>query len=181
MKVILRKDYEHLGQSGQVVEVKKGYASNFLIPNGIAMIATDSNKRHSEEVTRQQSRKREKELDEAKKLAGDLSNVSVDIVVKTGEEDRLFGSVTSQMVHDALIEKGYSSLDKRKISIGEPIKKLGEHEVDIKLHHSVIAKIKVNVKKEGQEMGNGVAEENTENSEQTNEASEKETPASVQE
>jgi large subunit ribosomal protein L9 len=178
MKVILRKDYEHLGQSGQVVEVKKGYASNFLIPNGIAVIATDSNKRHSEEVTRQQSRKRNKELEEAKKLAGDLSNVSVDITVKTGEENRLFGSVTSQMVHDALVEKGYSTLDKRKISIGEPIKTLGEHEVDIKLHHTVVAKIKVNVKKEG---GEDVAEETTEVAEQTNEASEKETPASVQE
>lgn len=172
MKVILRKDYEHLGQSGQVVEVKRGYASNFLIPNGIAVIANESNKRHSEEITRQQSRKREKEIAEAKKLAGDLSNVSVDIFVKTGEENRLFGSVTSQMVHDALVEKGYSTLDKRKISIGEPIKTLGEHEVDVKLHHSVVAKIKVNVKKEG---GDDVVEETTE------EAAAEETPASVQE
>lgn len=181
MKIILRKDYENLGQSGQVVEVKKGYASNFLIPNGIAVIATESNKRHSEEVTRQQSRKRNKELEEAKKLAGDLSNVSVDITVKTGEENRLFGSVTSQMVHDALVEKGYTTLDKRKISIGEPIKSLGEHEVDIKLHHSVIAKIKVNVKKEGgdDEVVDEAAEE--ESVEQSSDASEKETPASVQE
>lgn len=180
MKIILRKDYENLGQAGQVVEVKKGYASNFLIPNGIAVIATESNKRHSEEVTRQQSRKRNKELEEAKKLAGDLSNVSVDITVKTGEENRLFGSVTSQMVHDALVEKGYTTLDKRKISIGEPIKSLGEHEVDIKLHHSVIAKIKVNVKKEGgdDEVVDEAAEESVE---QSNDASEKETPASVQE
>lgn len=175
MKVILRKDYDNLGQAGQVVEVKKGYASNFLIPNGIVMIATASNKRHSEEITKQQSRKREKELDEAKKLAGDLSNVSVDITVKTGEEDRLFGSVTTQMIYDVLTEKGFSNIDKRKISMPEPIKKLGEHEVDVKIHHSVVAKIKVNVKKEG-----GDVEETTEEAvEET--ASEKETPASVQE
>lgn len=149
MKIILRQDYDNLGNAGDILEVKNGFARNFLIPNGIAWEANDSNVKHFQDIRKQQGRKLEKQLEEAKKLAGDLSGVSIDIFVKTGEEDRLFGSVTTQNIHDALIEKGYANIDKRKIHLAEPIKSLGAFEADVKLHSNVIAKVKVNVKKEG--------------------------------
>jgi len=151
MKVILKQDYELLGDQGQIVDVKNGYARNFLIPNGIATTANASNLKTYEEVKRQRGRKVQKETDEMKKLATDLAGHSIDISVKTGEDDRVFGSVTSQMIHDALVEKGVNVIDRKKIVLKEPIKTLGEHEIEVKLQHSVIAKLRVNVVKEKNE------------------------------
>ncbi|MBV6478368.1 MAG: 50S ribosomal protein L9 [Ignavibacteria bacterium] len=145
MKVILNQDHELLGDEGQIVEVKKGYARNYLIPNGIAASATKSNLTSFEEIRRQRSRKIQKLAEEAKKIAGDLTDVEVDIFVKTGEDDRIFGSVTSQMIFEALHNKGFTTIEKKKILLKEAIKTLGQHFVDVKLHQSVIAQIKVNV------------------------------------
>ena len=145
MKVILNQDHELLGDEGQIIEVKNGYARNYLIPNGIAVQASKSNLISFEEIRKQKSKKIQKLAEEAKKIAGDLSDVEVDVYVKTGEEDRIFGSVTAQMIFDTLMEKGFGSIDKKKILLKEPIKSLGQHLVDVKLHQAVIAKIKVNV------------------------------------
>lgn len=151
MKIILKKDYELLGDAGQIIEVKNGYARNYLIPNGIATVANDSNLKSFEEIKRQQKRKIEKLTEEAQKLSSDLSKNTIEISVKTGEENKIFGSVTSQMIYDKLKEKGFEDIDKKRIIIKEPIKALGEYEVEIKLQPSVISKIKVNVVKENQQ------------------------------
>jgi len=148
MKIILRKDTEHLGNAGEIKEVKDGYARNFLIPQGIAYNATPSNIRAFEEVKKQQSRKINLEIDGAKKTAEKLEKVGITIHVKTGEEDKVFGSVTSQMILENLEQKGFGDIDKRKILMKESIKTLGEHIIEVKLHSTVIAKVKVNVVKE---------------------------------
>ena len=148
MKIILRKDFETLGYAGDIKEVKEGYARNYLIPNGIAYIANKSNLKTFEEINRQQSRKTSKEIDAAKKIASKLEEEVVNISVKTGEEDKVFGSVTSQMIYDSLSGKGFDTIEKRKIILNDPIKTIGEHLVDIKLHKEVSAKLKVNVVKE---------------------------------
>ncbi len=151
MKVILKKDYELLGDEGQIIDVKNGYARNFLVPNGIASIATESNLKSFDEIKKQRGKKIQKLIDESQKTASDLSSHTINISVKTGEDDKIFGSVTSQMIYDKLVEKGFDSIDRKKIIIREPIKALGEHEIEVKLQHSVVAKIKVTVTKESTE------------------------------
>ncbi len=147
MKVILRQNAEGLGQVGDVVDVKDGYARNYLIPRKIAYTALKGNIRALEEEKKTLSKKREQELSAAETLAAELEKVSVTIPVQVGEEDKIFGSVTTQMISDALKEKGHE-LDKRKIEIDEPIKALGIYGVSIKLHPTVNAKIKVWVVRE---------------------------------
>ena len=147
MKVILRQNTEGLGQIGEVVDVKDGYARNFLIPRKLAYVALAGNIKALEEEKKTLSKKREQELAAAETLAAELERVSVAIPVQVGEEDRIFGSVTTQMISDALKEKG-NEIDKRKIEIDEPIKALGIYSVSIKLHPSVSAKIKVWVVRE---------------------------------
>ena len=148
MKIILKQDYDFLGAAGDLKEVKNGYARNYLIPRGIASIATKSNLKIFEEIKKQKSRKVEKEITEAKKLSLGLENTTITFVVKTAEEDKIYGSVTSQMIHDYLVGKGFEKVEKKKIMLHEPIKSLGEHFVDVKLHSNVFAKIKVIVEKE---------------------------------
>lgn len=148
MKIILKKEHEILGDEGQIVNVKNGYARNYLIPKGYATIANESNLKSFEEIKKQRAKKVQKLIDEANKIASDLSSHSIVIAVKTGEDDRIFGSVTSQMIFDKLKEKGFEDIDRKKIILKEPIKSLGEHELDIKLQQSVVAKIKINVIKE---------------------------------
>lgn len=147
MKVILRKNFEQLGSIGEVVAVKDGYARNFLIPRGIAYTATKGNVRSLEEEKKQFAKLQAKELEEAQKLAAELEKVSVTIPVKVGEEDKLFGSVTNQMIGDALKEKGFD-LDRRKIEVAEPIRALGIYTVNIKLHTNVTASVKTWVVRE---------------------------------
>lgn len=147
MKVILRKNFEQLGKIGDVVEVKDGFALNFLIPRAIAFTATEGNTRALEEEKKQMAKKIAKELEDAKALAAELEKVSVTIPVKVGEEDKLFGTVTAQMIAEALAEKGYE-IDKRRIDIAEPIKALGIYNVNIKLHPDVTAVAKTWVVRE---------------------------------
>jgi len=147
MKVILRQNAEGLGQVGDVVDVKDGYARNYLIPRKIAYTALKGNIRALDEEKKTFSKKREQELSAAETLAAELEKVSVTIPVQVGEEDKIFGTVTTQMISDALKEKGHE-LDKRKIEIDEPIKALGIYGVSIKLHPNVNAKIKVWVVRE---------------------------------
>ena len=147
MKVILRQNAEGLGQVGDVVDVKDGYARNYLIPRKIAYTALKGNIRALNEEKKTLLKKREQELSAAEALAAELEKVSVTIPVQVGEEDKIFGTVTTQMISDALKEKGHE-LDKRKIEIDEPIKALGIYGVSIKLHPNVNAKIKVWVVRE---------------------------------
>lgn len=147
MKVILRKNYDQLGKVGDIVNVKEGFALNFLIPRKIAFIATEGNIRALEEEKKQTAKKVAKELEAAQKLALELEKVSVTIPVKVGEEDKIFGTVTTQMIADSLKEKGYD-IDKRKIEISEPIKALGIYNIAVKLHQDVTATLKTWVVRE---------------------------------
>jgi large subunit ribosomal protein L9 len=142
MKVILRKDSEKLGHVSEVVSVKDGYARNYLIPRGIAYEATDGSLRQLEEENKQQSRRTDKEHIRAEALAANLEKISITIKMKVGEEEKLFGSVTAQMIADALVEKEIT-LDKRQIELEEPLKALGIYDVPVKLAGGVIGKIKV--------------------------------------
>ena len=147
MKLILRQDYEPLGEAGNIVNVKPGFARNFLIPKGLAMLATDKNLKKFENDKKQMSWRQEKEKRQSEELAKTLENVSCTITVQVGEEDKMFGSVTSQNIAEALESQGYT-IDKRKIVLDEPIKSLGIYSVPIKLHTDVEAKVKVWVVKE---------------------------------
>ncbi|MDX9923443.1 MAG: 50S ribosomal protein L9 [Ignavibacteriaceae bacterium] len=147
MKVILRKNYEQLGKVGEVVEVKNGFARNFLLPRQIAYQATKGNILALQEEKKLFEKKEAKELEAAKALATELEKVSISIAVKVGEEDKIFGSVTNQMIADAISEKGFE-IDKRKIEITEQIKALGIYSVQIKLHSNVNAVVKTWVVRE---------------------------------
>jgi len=147
MKVILRKELEKLGQVGSVVDVKEGYARNFLIPRDLAYPATQGNVRALTEERKQAEVRTEKEKRGSQKLAGELEKVSITLQVKVGEDERLFGAVTAQMIADALKEKKIE-LDKRQIELEEPIKALGIYDVPVRLQQGVTGKVKVWVVRE---------------------------------
>lgn len=147
MKVILRQNYNKLGNIGDVVDVKDGFARNYLIPRSIAFRATEGNLKALEQEKKQLARKEEKIVQDSEKLAAQLGSVSLTITMKVGEDDKLFGAVTSQMIAESLTEKGYT-IDKRIIELEEPIKTLGIFEVPVKLHAKVSAKVKVWVVRE---------------------------------
>lgn len=142
MKIILRKDFEKLGKVGDIVEVKDGYARNYLIPKNIAYQATEGNIRALEEEKKQQEYRAKKEERNAQKVASKIESISVTIKAKVGEDDKLFGSITSQSIAEALETQGIT-IDKRHIELEEPIKALGIYTVSIKLHPKVTAKLKV--------------------------------------
>lgn len=147
MEVILRKEHEKLGAVGTKVVVKDGYARNYLIPRGIAYQATEGALRALDEEKKQAERRSTKELKSSEKISQELEKVSITIQMKVGEDEKLFGSVTSQMIADSLKEKGFD-VDKRIIDLEEPIKALGIYNVNIKLHQNVTGKVKVWVVRE---------------------------------
>lgn len=147
MKIILRQDHATLGKLGDIVDVKDGYARNYIIPQNIGFIATKGNLSALEEEKKQHADRQNKELHHAEKVAAELEKASVTLKVKVGEDERLFGSVTSQMIADALQEKNIV-VDKRNIELEEPIKALGIYTINIKLHANVAGKIKVWVVRE---------------------------------
>jgi len=147
MKIILRQDFEKLGKIGDIVEVKDGYARNYLLPRKIAFKANDGNLRALEEEKKQHITQETRALQHAKKMADELEKVSVTLKVKVGEDEKLFGSVTSQMIAETLVEKGIT-IDKRSIDLEEPIKALGIYTINVKLHTDVVGKVKVWVVRE---------------------------------
>ena len=147
MKIILKEDFESLGKVGEVVEVKAGFARNFLIPKQVALQATPQNLRVIEQEKARNKIKLSKDKRDAELLADQLKEVSLTTNVRVGEEDKIFGAVTSQNISELLSAKGFE-IDKRKIQLEEPLKALGVFEVPIKLHTEVEAKIKVWVVKE---------------------------------
>jgi len=147
MKVILRQSIETLGKAGDVVEVRSGYAINYLIPRQYAYAALKGNLRAVQVERKQLELKEQKEIHSAQKIANELDKVQVTIPVQVGEEDKLFGSVTSQMIADALKEKEFD-IDKRKIELDTQIKTLGIYDVTVKLHPKVNSTVKVWVVRE---------------------------------
>ena len=146
VKVILKEDVEHLGKMGTLVEVKDGFARNFLLPNRKAVLATDKNTRELEHERKVIEIKLKKIRKEAEGLGEKIQALTLHIQVQAGEEDKLFGSVTSQDIAEAL-EKESVTIDKKKIMLEKPIKELGIFPVPIRLHADVIANIKVSVEK----------------------------------
>lgn len=147
MKVILRQNFEQLGKVGDTVEVKRGFAMNYLVPKKIAYPAKPNFTRMVEEEKRQKKLRLNKEHKRAENQAKKLDNVSVTLAVSVGEGDKMFGSVTNQDIAEALQQQGYD-IDRKKIILEEPIKALGIYSVPVKLHSDIEAKIKVWVVKE---------------------------------
>ncbi len=147
MEVILREDIERLGSRGQVVKVADGYARNFLLPQRLAVAATDANRKIVEQERQAHLRREAKQKGEAEDLSKLLSGVTVTIAQKAGENDQLFGSVTSKDVAEALAQQNYT-IDRRKIQLDEPIKQLGEFKIPVRLHRDVTAEVTVQVVKE---------------------------------
>jgi large subunit ribosomal protein L9 len=144
IEVILREDIKTLGKAGQMVRVKPGYARNFLLPQGLAYEATEGNKKRIAAETRARSTRDQAEKADAERFAATLNGVAVKLSGKAGEEGKLFGSITSQDIADALAREGHT-IDKRRIELEHPIKTLGEHTVTIRLHPEVHAELRVTV------------------------------------
>ena len=145
MKIILLQSVRGLGDPGDVVNVKSGYARNYLIPKEIAVFATQSN---VSQIENRIAKAKEIEADRVqtlKEVAEKLDKLSLKFELKAGEEDKLFGSVTTQMISDSLSNDGYT-IERKDIDIGAPIKTLGNHYVTVYLHKDVSAKVKIKVK-----------------------------------
>ena len=145
MKIVLLQSVRGLGDPGDIVNVKSGYARNYLIPKEIAVFATKSN---ISQIEHRIEKAKEMEADKIKKLtlvAEKLDKLSLKFELQAGEEDKLFGSVTTQMISDTLSDNGYT-IERKDIDIVDPIKTLGSHYVNIYLHKDVSAKVKIKVK-----------------------------------
>jgi large subunit ribosomal protein L9 len=147
MQIILQEDVEKLGTRGQLVEVAEGYARNFLLPRKLGLEATAGNLKRLEKMRANFAKKEATEKEAAQKQAEQLAAVALEFTRKAGENDQLFGSVTSGDIAEALAAKGFE-LDKKRIVLAEPIKIMGEYEVPVKLHREVTANVKLSVKKE---------------------------------
>tara|TARA_R110000850_G_scaffold150497_1_gene273132 strand:- start:27706 stop:28158 length:453 start_codon:yes stop_codon:yes gene_type:complete len=145
MEVILKNDVENLGFTDDLVTVKNGYARNFLIPQGHAVLATPSAKKMLAETLKQRAYKEQKLVDEAKKQAEKVNNLDIKLTAKTGEGDKLFGSISSADVAEALEKEGVS-LEKKYITVaGGLIKRTGQYEAALRFHRDVIANLTFNV------------------------------------
>ena len=144
MKVILTKDMDNLGKAGALVEVKPGYGRNYLLPRQLAVLATAKNIRHIEHQKSGILARAAKEKQNMTAMAQKLSAIEVKFTRKTGAENKLFGSVTSKDIHEQLTAQGYQ-IDRKQIHLPEPLKEVGTHEVEVKLHSDVAAKIKVTI------------------------------------
>ena len=150
MKVILTEEIRGLGTRGEVVTVKDGYARNFLLPKNMAREATPGNLKQIEHERRKWDLLAKQEKDEAEKAASRVKGVKIRIEKRVGEHGQLFGSVTANEIADALLEKGIE-VDKRRIELEQPIKTIGLHDVDVRLHKDVTAQIQVEVAAQGVE------------------------------
>ena len=148
MEVILREHVDNLGRRGDVVKVAAGYARNFLLPRKLALLVTSGNRK---QIERERFKFEARELEEqkvAEAVAGRMANLEIVIARKVGETDALYGSVTSADIAEALAAKGFA-IERRKLQLPEPIKKIGDVDVPIKLHREVTATVKVKVVAEG--------------------------------
>ena len=148
MEVILKEDVEKLGSRGDVVKVAEGYGRNYLLPRKLAIEATAANRAVIEQMKAAAVRRSAKEKGAAEALASQFAGVELTFVRKTGEHDQLFGSVTSADIARELEGKGFN-VDRRKIQLNEPLKAIGDHTVNLKLHKEVFVPVKVKIQKEG--------------------------------
>ena len=146
MKVLLKSDVPKIGKKGELLEVKEGYARNFLIPNGLAVEASGGTMKQYEEEKKAVERRKEKEKEAAQALSAKIKGITITLRHKAGEEGRLFGSITSAEVAEALKQKGFD-IDKKHVILDEPIRLVGTHEVKVKLHTDVTATLNVEVMK----------------------------------
>ncbi len=144
MKVILKEDHETLGMKGDLLEVKNGYGRNFLIPRQLAVVATKSSIKQYAEERRQASHKIAAQRSDSEAFAARLDGTEVVISARVGEEKRIFGTITTQQVAEALAEKGYE-IDRRKITLSEDIKLVGVYSATVRLHPEFSSEIKVQV------------------------------------
>jgi large subunit ribosomal protein L9 len=146
MKLILTHEVTGLGAPGDIVEVKDGYGRNFLIPRGFAIRWTRGGEKQVDSIKNARSARAVHDLDQAKQIKASLEGSAVDVPVRAGEGGRLFGAVTVTDIAEAINNKvGSTSVDKRKIMVGNPIKSLGEHQVTVKVHDELDATVKLNV------------------------------------
>ena len=144
IEVILREDVKSLGNSGELVRVKPGYARNFLLPRGLAFEATEGNRKRIAAETRAKGMRNQAERTEAERFAATLGEVTLTLTGKAGDEGKLFGSITAQDIADALAAQGHQ-VDRRRIELEHPIKSLGHHTVEVRLHPEVHAEVRVSV------------------------------------
>lgn len=147
MKVILLQDVKGQGKKGDVKELSEGYVRNFLLPKGLAKLASDGNLKTLELQTASEQKRKDKEKEDAKALAARLEAITVVVKTKAGEGGRLFGAITSKQIAEALETQGIK-VDKRKIELEDPIRTLGVTQVQVKLHPEVKAKLKVQASEE---------------------------------
>ncbi|ACL24890.1 MAG: 50S ribosomal protein L9 [Chloroflexus sp.] len=143
MKVLLLQDVEHLGKAGEIKDVSGGYGRNYLIPKGFAVLATKGQIKQAEERLAAQRRRAEAARKEAEALAAKLASLTLTFVVKVGEQDRLYGSVTNADIAAKLHEVAGVEIDRRKIALEDPIKRTGEYEVPVELASGVSTTLKV--------------------------------------
>ena len=148
VKLILKESVHSLGEAGDLVSVKPGFARNFLLPQGKAILATDSRVKELEHHKRIVAEKAAKELSNLQATKQALEGLSIEISARAGEEGKLFGSVTSAQIAEQLAAQGYE-IDRRRLELKDAIKELGEHSVPVKLHREVTATLTVVVKSEG--------------------------------
>ena len=144
MKIILLSDIENLGESGDVIAVKPGYARNKLIPQGLALRASNRNIAVANENKRVATAKLERESQALNVLAKKLSKVEITIEVKVGDEEKMFGSISNKDIHKELIDKGFE-IEKNQISIEEPIKALGIYHINVKISKDITSDVKLYV------------------------------------
>src|SRR5712691_6609472 len=148
MEVILREHVDNLGRRGEVVKVADGYARNYLLPRKLALLVTEGNRQQIERERGKFEAREQEEKKVAEAMAGRLSGVEIQIARKVGETEALYGSVTSADIAAAMAAKGFE-IDRRKLNLREPIKKLGEFDIPLRLHPDVTVPVKVKVVAEG--------------------------------
>ena len=145
MKVILKADIKGVGKRDEVINASDGYARNFLFPKKLAVEATKSNLNDFELKQKAEAKRKKEELEQAQNMAKELENKTVTVKVKTGENGKLFGSVTNKEVAEEIVKQTGMEIDKKKVSIGDPIKMVGERTAVIKLHPKVSAEITIKI------------------------------------
>jgi len=145
IKVLLTQDVATLGKAGEVKRVARGYARNYLFPRGMAMPPTEGAMRHVEIMSKANVKRNERQSADARALAERMNATALEFKAKVGEQGRLFGSITSQDIADALQQKLGVEVDRRKIELAEPLRQVGEHQVSVRLHGDVNAIVNVNI------------------------------------
>ncbi len=149
MKILLRADVENLGKKGDLVDVADGYARNYLVPRGLALKASRGAQRQADAMRRNREAREARERDAAQALAAQFEGRTITIKARAGGEGRLFGSVTSADIADAVHRQTGAELDRRKIALDEPLKELGPAELQVRLHPEVTATLRVEVEAAG--------------------------------